>query len=323
MLLLASTSDELRIVTVGGTVALDVHASWVDYSTGTVAPGRTNTVISTATTTTVVASPAASTQRNIRYLSICNTDTTASVTITVEHFDGSNAITLETVVLGAEQVLYFTENGGFSKLVNTGGGNPTWAGVMAACYGSGDPADTMRQIQCAGNVAATPTNISTTVARCSAFMLPADMTVNRIRAFGVGITTNVYRVALYRYSDLARLTAELPFSTAVDTWVSIGSALNVSLSKNVLYFVAVSVNATGTTAGLTCSGGTVAATTGRVNTAPNALPGSLALSSGAMQGFRFQFAVTAGALPNPANTLVAQAAWTGGIPAFWIDSVDT
>lgn len=34
-------------------------------------------------------------------------------------------------------------------------------------------------------------------------------------------------------------------------------------------------------------------------------------------------AVTTGALPDPAATLAAPAAWTGGMPAIWLDSADT
>jgi hypothetical protein len=110
----------------------------------------------------------------------------------------------------------------------------------------------------------------------------------------------------------------------VDTWVSIGSNLNVSLVKDTMYFIAVSVNATGTTAGLTCMGGTTAATTGRVNTIPASLPGSMALgATNYLNHFQFQFAVSTGALPNPAATLAAPAAWTGGMPAFWLDAADT
>ena len=61
MINLASTSDLLKVITsAAGTVA--VHASWVDLPNGgtSSSPGRTNTAdITTATTTTVVASPAA------------------------------------------------------------------------------------------------------------------------------------------------------------------------------------------------------------------------------------------------------------------------
>ena len=69
MLLLASTADLIRVVT-GSSGTVEVHASFVDVAAGVITPGRTNTpTITTATTTTVVASPAASTQRNVKLLS--------------------------------------------------------------------------------------------------------------------------------------------------------------------------------------------------------------------------------------------------------------
>jgi hypothetical protein len=178
----------------------------------------------------------------------------------------------------------------------------------------------MRHIQRASNIAPTPTNITASIARCSAFRPDADITVNTVRFYGVGATTNIYTCAIYRYSDLARLTASLTFSTAAATWGVAGSSLALALSAGVQYFMAVSVNTTGTTAGISALGTTVAATTGQIATAPEALPGNLQVSLGYMYGYRFQFAVTTGAMPDPAATLVAQAAWTGGMPAFFLDN---
>jgi hypothetical protein len=71
MILLTSTSDLLRVVTsTAGNV--QVQSSYVDLSGTTVTPGRLNTLITTAATTNIVASPAASTQRNIKTVSIFN-----------------------------------------------------------------------------------------------------------------------------------------------------------------------------------------------------------------------------------------------------------
>jgi len=42
MLILASTSDLIRVVT-GSAAQIEVHASWVDLNGTTVTPGRTNT----------------------------------------------------------------------------------------------------------------------------------------------------------------------------------------------------------------------------------------------------------------------------------------
>jgi hypothetical protein len=111
MLLLTSTSDIVRIVTVSATT-IDVHASWVDVTTGpTFTVGRTNTAITTATTTTVVASPAASTQRNIKHLNIENKSSTTSSVVTIQHFDGTTSIDLYSVTLLPGENVIFTSEG--------------------------------------------------------------------------------------------------------------------------------------------------------------------------------------------------------------------
>lgn len=111
MLLLTSTSDIIRIVT-GSAADVDVHASYVDNASGTITPARTDTEgISTATTTTVVAAPASSTQRNVKHLNITNRHASTSTTVTVQHFDGTNSIDLMGVTLLAGENLVFTAEG--------------------------------------------------------------------------------------------------------------------------------------------------------------------------------------------------------------------
>lgn len=197
---------------------------------------------------------------------------------------------------------------------------PKYHGKLAGAYGNGNPGEVLWMMQRGGNVAPTPTNIGTAVARCSAFRLPSDLTINKIRYYGVGVTTSIYRVSIYRYSDLARLMAETAFTTAANAWGEIGSALNLTLKEGILYFLACSVNATGTTAGVAAMGGTIAATTGAIQTAPQSLPANLDFDNNFIGGYQFQFAVTTGALPNPAATPAAQALWTGGMPAFFLDN---
>lgn len=94
MINLASTSDLIRVVS-SHAAQLEVHASWVDLNGTTVTPGRTNTPhITTAATTTVVGSPAASTVRNVKHLNITNDHASQSCIVTVEHYDGTTAIEL-------------------------------------------------------------------------------------------------------------------------------------------------------------------------------------------------------------------------------------
>lgn len=119
MILLTSVSDIVRVTTsAAGTVA--VHASWVDNASGTITPGRTNNVLSTAATTPVVGSPAASTQRNIKTLTIRNDHASVSQTIGVEHSDGTTAARFFSVVLNAGELLSYTDGNGWQCFTSSG-----------------------------------------------------------------------------------------------------------------------------------------------------------------------------------------------------------
>lgn len=131
MLLLASTSDLLRVIT-GQAITTDVHASFVDLNGSTVTPGRTNTPISTATTTTVVASPASSTYRTVKTLSIRNRHASSAVDVTVVHTDGTNAMELVKVTLSAGDALHYDEANGFTCRDNLGRIKSRSDGLVAA-----------------------------------------------------------------------------------------------------------------------------------------------------------------------------------------------
>lgn len=120
MLLLTSTSDKIQLVT-SAAGDVDVHATWVDNASGTITPGRTNTVaIATATTTDVVGSPAASTQRNVQSLLVRNTHASVTNTVTVRHTDGTNAADIFSTALGPGEVLQFLDGVGFQVLTSSG-----------------------------------------------------------------------------------------------------------------------------------------------------------------------------------------------------------
>lgn len=110
MLLLSSTSDIIRVIT-GAAASIKVHASYVDNNAGAIAPGRTNTSITTATTTTVVGSPAAGAHRNLKHLNITNNHASASCNVKVEHFDGTTAVELMGFILLPGENMVFNEEG--------------------------------------------------------------------------------------------------------------------------------------------------------------------------------------------------------------------
>ena len=112
MLILSSTSDILRLVT-SAAAQIEVHASFGDFTVvgATVDLNRTNTLITTATTTTVVASPAAGVKRNVKHLNITNDHAMVPCSITVEHFDGTTAAELVAVILLPNENMVFGEDG--------------------------------------------------------------------------------------------------------------------------------------------------------------------------------------------------------------------
>lgn len=127
MLLLTSVSDLVQVITgAAGTIA--VHTDWMDNLSGTVTPGRTNTAaITSATTTTVVASPASSTQRNTKGISISNTDASVTNPITVQHTDGTTVEVLWKGSLLAGERVIFDENGDWFYYDVTGAVKPSSA----------------------------------------------------------------------------------------------------------------------------------------------------------------------------------------------------
>lgn len=199
------------------------------------------------------------------------------------------------------------------------GSTPAYYGNVYAAYGNCDPSLALK-LACTFSVAATPTAIGTTVARVAYFRPKAAITVNKLRFYGTGVTSGIYQVALYNGDTLARLTSQLSVTTAANAWGSVGTSLGLALTANQLYFIAVSVNTTGTTSGPLCVNETITATAGQIAVLPKSWPGNLGLSAGYVDFGLAQFAVTAGALPTTAATIATQATWTGGMPLFFLDN---
>lgn len=118
MLLLTSTSDKIQLVT-SSTSALEVHATYVDNNAGAITPDRDNTEIVTATTTDVVGSPASGVQRNLQTLLVRNAGGTTN-TVTVRHTDGTTAVDVFSVALGAGESIQYLDGVGFQVIAATG-----------------------------------------------------------------------------------------------------------------------------------------------------------------------------------------------------------
>ena len=106
MLILGNTSSTLAVVT-GSAGAISVHATYADNAPGstTVTPYGTNTAsITSATTTTVVASPSGSNVRNVQSLIIHNTSASVANLVTVQHYDGTNTANIFSATLQAGEM---------------------------------------------------------------------------------------------------------------------------------------------------------------------------------------------------------------------------
>jgi hypothetical protein len=110
MLLLTGTAHLIRVIT-GSATSMEVHASYVDRDASSTTPGSANTPIATAATTTIVGSLPASTVRNVKQIVIRNDDASLSNLITVEHFDGTNAVILFKGTLLAQEWVRMDELG--------------------------------------------------------------------------------------------------------------------------------------------------------------------------------------------------------------------
>ena len=105
-MILTTTSDIVRVTT-STTADIDVAADWADITTTAFTPGRTGTKISSAATTTVVAAPLASTQRQVKSLIIANVHASTSNVVTVEYYDGTNAHqSYKRTLLAGESIQY-------------------------------------------------------------------------------------------------------------------------------------------------------------------------------------------------------------------------
>lgn len=98
MIVLASQSDIVRVVT-GSAVTTDVVVNYEDTNQGAAQFGSTRSAITTAATTTVLASPAASSQRKVLSLVVRNTHATSTQTAQVSVYDGSTAYKITPNVL--------------------------------------------------------------------------------------------------------------------------------------------------------------------------------------------------------------------------------
>lgn len=120
MLILDSTSDVLRVIT-SSTADLHCLSGFADdAATPEFTPGGPPVRITSATTTTLVAAPGSSVRRMVKYLLLRNAHASTANTITLQHYDGTNATTLWAGTLAAGESLQWTSDRGFCPLSTLG-----------------------------------------------------------------------------------------------------------------------------------------------------------------------------------------------------------
>lgn len=201
MLILASTSDIVRVVT-GSAGDIEVHASWLDNNAGVISVGKTNTAsIATATTTTLVGAPAASQQRNVRHLNVMNNHATVSNAIRIENFDGTNTEVLWKGTLLAGESIVFDQGGRWTYYDNTG--NP-----KAATFPVASQAEMEAAVSNA--VAVTPGNMKWHPGMAKFWA--------QVTGAGTPVLTSNYNVSSVTDTGVGRLTLNLATAFSSANW---------------------------------------------------------------------------------------------------------
>lgn len=132
-MLLAAITESIELQTdVAGSVDWSVY--WADHTSAAFTPGSGQGNIATATTTTIVAAPAASTQRQIKKISVRNRSTTAAQVVTLKkdvsatEYHETPAITLQ-----PGEALVYIDGAGYAVLKPDGSTKVAQA-VLPAAY---------------------------------------------------------------------------------------------------------------------------------------------------------------------------------------------
>lgn len=147
MILLKATTEILELLTTS-VADLDYSVSFVDITTTTFVPSTSEGKIITATTTVITAAPGASTQRQIKLVSIRNTHASISNNVTIRKDISTTKYSLTpTITLFAGELLQYVDGqgwtvyavGGAVRALQTAGGSTTQVQVNVDGVATGDP----------------------------------------------------------------------------------------------------------------------------------------------------------------------------------------
>lgn len=110
MITLTNTTHILEVIT-GSASDIDVFVAYADHTTSGATLGDQQTLITTATTTTIVSAPAASTQRQIKHMIIRNTSATSNLVTVQKDISGTDYELFEATLAQNEQIVFVDGNG--------------------------------------------------------------------------------------------------------------------------------------------------------------------------------------------------------------------
>lgn len=114
-MILAAATDKYQLVT-SAAATVDVSAAYIDSNSSTGAftgGGKQNTAISTAATTDILAAPAASTLRRMKFLSVRNKDASLTGDVTVVFNQNGTSFEVHKTTLAPNESLNYIEGIGF------------------------------------------------------------------------------------------------------------------------------------------------------------------------------------------------------------------
>lgn len=120
MIILKATTESLQLVSTS-TANLDYSVSYSDITTTTFSPSSNEGKITTATTTTILAAPAASTQRQVKLITVANTHASASNTVSIQKLISATTYAqTPTVTLLAGEAFQYMDGQGWVYYSKTG-----------------------------------------------------------------------------------------------------------------------------------------------------------------------------------------------------------
>jgi hypothetical protein len=120
MVILDATTKILELVT-SAAVNTDYYVSYVDITTSAFTPGESDGQITTATTTTILAAPAASTQRQVKYLTVVNRSTSTAQTVSINlDVSGTERKVTPSITLAPGEMLQYSGANGLQVFTANG-----------------------------------------------------------------------------------------------------------------------------------------------------------------------------------------------------------